>query len=57
MTKKTAGRRNKGVPAREMPRSTERAAARAARTRAIERLRTMQGLDLDKPAVMKRAWR
>jgi len=31
--------------------------ARAARTRSIERLQQMKGLDLDKRSVMEKAWR
>ncbi len=38
-------------------RSFDEVLARAAREEAIEQLRTMKGLDLDKPEVMARAWR
>jgi hypothetical protein len=31
--------------------------AMAARRRLVERLRTMEGMDLDKPDVMSSAWR
>ncbi len=38
-------------------RSFDEVLARVARQKSIERLRKMQGLDLDKPDVMARAWR
>ena len=38
-------------------RSFDEVIARDAREKSIERLRTMDGLDLDKPDVMARAWR
>ncbi len=38
-------------------RSFDEVLARAARERSIERLRKMDGLDLDKPKVMEGAWR
>jgi len=38
-------------------RSFDEVLVRAARTRSIERLRNMEGIDLDKPSVMEKAWR
>lgn len=38
-------------------RSFDEVLVRAARARDIEGLRTMKGLDLDKPSVMRNAWR
>lgn len=38
-------------------RSFDEVLARDAREKTIERLRTMKGLDLDKPEVMAKAWR
>lgn len=38
-------------------RSFDEVLARAARSRSIERLQKMEGLDLDRPSVMDRAWR
>jgi Arc/MetJ family transcription regulator len=38
-------------------RSFDEVLARAARERSIRRLQKMDGLDLDKPKVMKGAWR
>lgn len=38
-------------------RSFDEVLARAARERVIAQLRTMDGLDLDKPEVMAKAWR
>ena len=38
-------------------RSFDHVLVRAARTRSIERLRNMEGIDLDKPSVMDKAWR
>jgi hypothetical protein len=38
-------------------RSFDEVLARAAREKSIERLRRMEGLDLDKPAAMAKAWR
>lgn len=38
-------------------RSFDEVLVRAARTRSIERLRNMEGIDLDKRSVMKKAWR
>lgn len=38
-------------------RSFDEVLVRAARTRSIERLRSMEGIDLDKRSVMEKAWR
>lgn len=38
-------------------RSFDEVLVQAARRRSIDRLRTMDGIDLDRPAVMERAWR
>ena len=38
-------------------RALEEVVARQARLRLVERLRTMEGLDLDDAEVMRRAWR
>jgi len=38
-------------------RSFDEVLVRAARTRSIERLRNMEGIDLDKRSVMEKAWR
>lgn len=38
-------------------RSFDEVLARAAREKSIARLRKMEGLELDKPAVMAKAWR
>lgn len=38
-------------------RALEEIVAQEARRRLTDRLRTMQGLDLDKPEVMEQAWR
>ena len=38
-------------------RALEEVVAGEARRRLVQRLRTMEGLDLDKPEVMARAWR
>jgi Arc/MetJ family transcription regulator len=38
-------------------RALEEVVARQARLRLVERLRTMEGLDLDDAEVMQRAWR
>jgi hypothetical protein len=38
-------------------RSFDEILVRAARARSIDRLRSMDGLDLDKPSVMEKAWR
>jgi hypothetical protein len=38
-------------------RSFDEVLVRAARMRSVERLRKMEGIDLDKPSVMERAWR
>lgn len=48
-----------GTPGGEptVRRALEEAVARAARLRHIERLKTLEGLDLDNLEVMARAWR
>lgn len=38
-------------------RSFDEVLSRAAREKSIERLRNMEGLDLDRPRVMAKAWR
>jgi len=38
-------------------RPNDQALVRAARTRSIDRLRNMEGIDLDKPSVTEEAWR
>jgi len=38
-------------------RSFDHVLVRAARTRSVERLRNMEGIDLDKRSVMEKAWR
>jgi Arc/MetJ family transcription regulator len=38
-------------------RALEEVVAAEARRRLVERLRTMEGLDLDKPEIMAQAWR
>lgn len=48
-----------GTPGGEptVRRALEEAVARAARLRHVQRLRTLDGLDLDNPEVMAGAWR
>ena len=44
-------------PKGPVDRSFDEVLVRAARARSIDRLRSMDGLDLDKPSVMEKAWR